>query len=185
MPNPGTDDRVAEMTDSGGAEQDAWTRTLDEMAAMAAEREDDGWRTVIIPAGHTAPEPPDAGADGRYGLVYVVPGNKAEAFREAAEAGTFPRYEVYRGTTESRVFLVTELLDPDTETAVYVAGTYRRQDATPLLRAARRQETMYTHLQTLDETQLGTFEHESHEEFFDDRDIAALDAADHGPNRNR
>lgn len=181
MPSPGTDDHVAETTDSGVAEQDAWTRTLDDMAALVAEREDAGWRTVAIPAGHTAPEPPDVGADGRYGLVYVVPGNKAEPFREAAEAGAFPRYEVYRGATESRVFLVTELLDPDSETAIYVAGNYRREDATPLLRAARRRGTMYTHLQTLDETHLGTFEHESYEEFFQDRDIAALDAADSRP----
>jgi len=178
MPSPGTDDRAAEMDGSGGAEQDAWTRTLDDMAAMAAEREDAGWRTVAIPAGHTAPEPPDAGTEGRYGLVYVVPGNKAEPFLEAAEAGTFPRYEVYRGATESRLFLVTELIDPDTETAINVAGSYRRQDATPLLRAARRDGKMYTHLQTLDETHLGSFEHERYEEFFHDQDIAALDAVD-------
>lgn len=178
MPSPGSDDRAAKLADSGDAEQDAWTRTLDDMAAMAAEREDAGWRTIAIPAGHTAPEPPDAGTDGRFGLVYVVPGNKAEPFREAAEAGAFPRYEVYRGATGSRVYLVTELLDPDTETAIYVAGNYRRQDATRLLRAARRRGTMYTHLQTLDETHLGTFEHGSYEEFFHDEDVAALDADD-------
>lgn len=178
MPSPGSDDRVGELTESGGAEGDAWTRTLADMAAMAAEREDAGWRTVTIPAGHTAPEPPDVGVEGRYGLVYVVPGNKAEPFREAAEAGTFPRYEVYRAATGSRVFLVTELVDPDTQTAIYVAGTYRRADATPLLQAARRHGRMYTHLQTLDETPLGTFEHEGYETFFHDEDVAALDPAD-------
>lgn len=167
-------DQAEQLAAHAERNKDAWGRTLDDMTAMATARERDGWQTVTIAAGHTGPEPPDTGDTDRFGLVYVVPGNLAEPFREAFAAGQFPLYEVYRGSTETRVFLVTELLDPDTETAIYVAGNYRRQDGRALLRAAIREGKMYTHLQKLDTTHLGSFEHEDYEKFFAERDLTAI-----------
>ena len=38
-----------------------------------------------------------------------------------------------------------------------------------ILKAAAEAGTMFTHVQTLDETHLGSFEHDDHERFFPDR----------------
>lgn len=153
--------------------KEAWAATLQEMQALAAEREDRGWDAVTVGAGHTAPVSRDAGDADRYGLVYVVPGNRAEPFREAYERGEYPRYEVYRGATETRVFLVTELVDPGVETAILLAGNFRRRDARGLVRTVRETGRMFTHVQKLDGTHLGSFEHEDYEKFFPEADLAA------------
>jgi hypothetical protein len=155
--------------------KEAWTQTLDDMEALAAEREREGWKPIVVPAGDTAPEPPDSGPPDRYGLVHVVPGNKADALRVAFDAGEFPQYDVYRGETESRVFLVTELLDPETETAIYVAGNFRRRDARALVRTVRETGEMYTHFQKLDETRIGSVRHDGYRKFFPNADRVAED----------
>lgn len=152
--------------------KEAWKRTLNDMVAMAEEREANNWETVVIPSGHTAPESLEAGEPGRWGLVHVIPGNKADAFREAHKRGEFSLYNVYRAETETRIFLVTELLDPPTETAIYIAGNFRAQDATNLTAIAAHEGKMYTHVQKLDTTHLGSFEHKEYEKFFPQADRA-------------
>ena len=177
MPTAGDEDldHAEQLVAHADRNKEAWGRTLDDMTAMADEREAAGWDAVRIMAGHTAPEPPDAGVEDRFGLSYVVPGNQADPFLEAYEAGQYPLYEVYRGSTETRTFLVTELLDPDAERAIYITGNYRRLDARGLLRAAHRAGKMYSHLQTLDKTHLGSFEHDGYEKFFAERDLEWLE----------
>lgn len=165
-------DQVAAHADRN---RNAWQRTLDDMEALAAELDDDGWAVVTVAAGHTAPKSRNVGDTDEYGLVHVVPGNRAEALTEACYRGTFPRYEVYRGSTETRVFLVTELLDPDVETAILIAGNFRRRDARGLVRTVDETERMYTHLQKLDGTRLGSFEHDDYGKFFPQADLAAHD----------
>lgn len=167
MPRTGDDVEDAErIAANADRNREAWQRTLADMEALANEREDEGWDAVAVAAGHTAPKSRDGGGTGEYGLVHVVPGNRADAIRAACERGTFPRYEVYRGATESRVFLVTELLDPDTETALLLAGNYRRHVARGLVRTVEETGTMYTHVQKLDGTRLGSFEHDDPAKFF-------------------
>ncbi|MFB6186355.1 MAG: hypothetical protein ABEI86_05740 [Halobacteriaceae archaeon] len=155
--------------------KNAWQQTLEEMKMMAAEKEDEGWQTVVIGAGDTAPESPSVGETDRFGLVHVIPDNKAEPFREAFEQGDFPRYDVYRGTTESRTFLLTELMDPDSKTAIYIAGNFRRRDARGLIATVRKEGEMYTHVQKLDKTHLGSFKHDGYEKFFPNADRVAQD----------
>jgi hypothetical protein len=150
------------------ARKDAWSRTLADMNAMAEELEDQGWETVTVGAGDTAPEHPDVGEEGRWGLVYVVPGNHAAEFVEVFEEGAFPEYNVYRTVAGNQVFLVTELRDADSRTAIFVAGAYERSRARPLIDTAKSAGKMYTHLQKLDGTHLGSFEHEGYEKFFPD-----------------
>ncbi|MEF8856277.1 MAG: hypothetical protein V5A16_02510 [Haloplanus sp.] len=144
----------------------AWQATLDDMEALAADREADGWEVVTVVAGHTEPRPREAGGSDRYGLVHVVSGNAADSFVTAYERGDYPRYDVYRGTTDTRLFLVTECLDPGSRTAILVAGTARRDDIRRLARTAARTERMYTHLRTLDGMHLGSFEHAAPRKFF-------------------
>ena len=57
-------------------------------------------------------------------------------------------------------------LDPDSRTAILVAGSVRRRDARMLARTATRTGRMYTHVRTLDGTHVGSFEHASPEKFF-------------------
>lgn len=168
MPDVGEDDpeyadRIASYADT---HKDAWQHTLDDMQAMADDLDGEGWNVLAIAVDHTAPNPPDAGDSDRWGFVHVIPGNDAEAFSEAVEAGEFPRYRVFQQSASGRVFMVTQLLDPDTDRAILIAGTYEIRNAAGLVRTARREGEMYTHVQTLDKTPLGVFHHDEYEQFF-------------------
>lgn len=159
------------MTDADGradadeTEVSAWERTIDEMEALAAERAADGWETLTVTAADTAPTPPEAGDDDRYGLIYTVGDNVADDVRAAHEDG-FDRYEVYRREVGDRLFLVTELQSAAAERAVFVAGAVDMTVADDLLAAVAERGTMYTHLQTLDWTQLGSVRHDDPSAFF-------------------
>ncbi len=168
MPETGDADRdyAERLADDADVLKNAWQRTLEDMEAMAEEREANGWDAVTVAAGHTAPEPPDEGGSDRFGLVYVVPDNEGEEFSAAFREGGFPTYEVYRQEVQGRVFLVTELLDPETEQAIFVAGGFELRHAGPLVSHATEAGEMYTHVQTLDETVLGSFRHDDPEKFF-------------------
>lgn len=174
MPEHGDDidyaDRIAAYAEP---HRQAWQHTLEDMQAMAEEREEAGWRTLVIAAGNTAPEPPGAGESDRYGLAHVIPGNKAEEFREAVDAGDFPAYNVYRTEVDGRLFLVTELLDPDTETVIYIAANFELRHAGDLAVHAKETGEMYTHVQKLDGTPLGSFRHDGYEKFFPEADQLA------------
>lgn len=164
-------------SDAGTAvHSSAWEATIEDMHATADDLEENGWEVVTLIAGDTAPESPTAGDTDRFGLSYVVPDNQADPFREAFEVGEFPRYEVYRAERAGRVFLVTALFDPGSEMAILLAGTYERRNADGCVRAAVESDEMYTHVQLLDETHLGTFRHENYEMFFPDEGIAADEA---------
>lgn len=144
---------------------DAWERTIEEMEALAEEREADGWKTLTITPADTAPTPPEAGDDDRYGLIYTVGSGVVEEFRAANEAG-FDRYNVYRRGVGSRLFLVTELQSAAAERTVFIAGAVDRSLADRLITAAGERGEMYTHLQTLDGTRLGTVRHDDPSAFF-------------------
>ncbi|MFW6384131.1 MAG: DUF7529 family protein [Halodesulfurarchaeum sp.] len=148
----------------------AWELTVGDAERMAAGKAEDGWETVVLPAGDMAPEPPSDGKAGRYGLAYVVPGNRADTFERMLETATFPEWEVYRTTVEGRVFIVTELLDPEAEKAAYVAGNYELRLAEQLIETAAERGTVYTHLQRLDGTPVASFEHEDWRRFFPEPD---------------
>lgn len=174
MPNvsddPENPDHIATNADTL---KNAWSATLSDMDALAAEYESDGWDTITVPAGHTAPESPESGDGDRFGLVYVIPGNYAEEVGDAIAAGEFPRYDVYRNESGGQVFLVTVLADPDTRTAIFVAGGFERRHSRGLMTAANEEDVMYTHLQKLDGTPVGSFEHDDPEKFFPATDFTA------------
>lgn len=146
----------------------AWERTVHDMNAMAQDREDKGFDTLKIPAGDTAPEPPSEGPEGRYGLSHVIPDNKAERFEEmyTEAGGEFEETGVYQMFNDGHVFLVTELIDLGNRNVVYIAGSYRMRHAPALVRTATDRGKMYTHVQTLDQTQLGSVEHDDVGAFF-------------------
>lgn len=168
MPEAGDEgpDYAERIAANAERDKDAWQRVLDDMSAMAEEFEDDGWDVVDIAASHTAPENPDAGDTDRFGFSYVIPDNDVEAFTDAFERGDFPKYRVFRKEVGSRVFQLTQFLDPETETAIFVAGTYEMLHAPALVKAAMREDKMYSHVQTIDGTVYGSFRHDDYTKFF-------------------
>lgn len=179
MPEIGDDDleyadRIAASAD---VHRSAWQETLDDMKAMAEELEEDGWAVHSVAAGHTAPKSPNTGRrdDDQWGLTHVVPDNFAEEFEEFFERGDYPRYDVYRQEMEGRVFFLTVLMDPDSESAILIAAHYEMMHAGPMVHTAKEEGKMLTNVQTLDGTHLGSFEHDEpskfvpHYEDFDER----------------
>lgn len=146
--------------------KNAWEETIEDMKAMAAELEEDGWDAFYVAAGDTAPEYPDAGDTDRWGLVHVIPDNYVDGFTEAFEAGEFPEYDVFRQEASGELFGVTLLSDPDSQTAILVAWNVTLHEATPMVNKARNEGTLFTHVQTLDATVHGSFEHDAPEKFF-------------------
>jgi hypothetical protein len=165
MPDISEDmDHGERIAANAGAEKEAWAATLDDMRALAAEYEEQGWETITIQAGDTTPRGDHEG--GTFGLYFLTPSNKADAFVDAVEAGEFPQYEVYRAEQDGTVFLVLELLDPETETAIFVAGTFALRNSLACAKKAADEDEIYTHLHTLDGALLGSFRHADYEDFF-------------------
>jgi hypothetical protein len=159
-------DYAERIAASADVHSNAWQQTVEDMDAIAEELEDEGWDVLTVAAGHTAPTNPDAGATDRFGLVHVVPGNKADDIEETVETGSFPQYRVFRKEMQGRVFMVTQLLDPESEQAILIAGNFELRHAPGLVKSALEEEEMYTHLQKLDKTHLASFRHDEVENFF-------------------
>lgn len=153
-------------TDGDGDDRGAWERTLDALRDLESELEADGWTVVAVPAGHVAPVPPEAEAADRFGLVHVVPGDEAEGFATAFETGTFAEYEVFRRTVGRRLFLLTKLTAPEERIAILLAGTVDTTQAEALIAAAEERGEIHTHVQLLDGTHLGSFQHDDPALFF-------------------
>ncbi|PSQ11405.1 hypothetical protein BRC93_05735 [Halobacteriales archaeon QS_5_70_15] len=145
---------------SGTEEPSPYERTLAELEARTGELMKAGWQVATVPAAHVTAEPPDAGDSDRFGYVYVAPGSAEEPFREAFEAGTFDAFELFRRTVGGTEFLLTELTDPEGEVAILLAGGVGNGDREAVRRAAEAEGAMYTHVQLLDYTHLGSFRHD-------------------------
>ncbi|WP_254542956.1 DUF7529 family protein [Halomarina pelagica] len=183
MPEIGEDTEYADrFANDADRLKGAWEATIEEMRAIESELEAEGWDVTAVAAGHTAPTNPDAGESERFGLVHVVPDNHADDLREAFERGTgaspesddgevtelggFGRYEVYRTEAGGSAFQVTVLYADEPKVAIVLAGGYELAFAQGMIRTAIERDEMYTHVQTLDKTPLGSFRHEEWELFF-------------------
>lgn len=168
---------------AGGTEslKRAWQQTLDDMDAIADEHRDAGRDVTALPAVDTGPIGRDTNnPDGEYGMEFVVADNHAEEFEEAFAAGDYPEYDVYRGEEGEEAFLVVELVDPDAERTILLAGAYPIRDETMCAFAAREEDEMYTFVRTLDGTRYGAFRHDGYEKFFPRAEDLPEDPADLG-----
>ena len=147
---------------------DGWSQVLSEMDAMAASLEAEGWRTVTVAAGDAAAVTAETSRTDEHGFAYVVPGDEADELAEAFVPDGFPRTEVYRAASGARVYLLTVLQDPPTETAVLLAGALDREQLPACRRAAAASGTMYTQVFRVDGTTVGVFEHDDPGPFFPD-----------------
>lgn len=148
-----------------------WEQCVQDMHAMAADRETKGFETLAIPSADTAPIGPSAGDDDRYGFSHLVDRSDGEAFREVYQGRDFSDTGVYQAVDGGHVFMVTEHIDFDNEIVVFIAATYPMMDAADLVRAAMDRGKLHTYVRKLDETILGVFEHDQVEAFFPDPDL--------------
>jgi len=136
---------------------------------------------VAVPAVDTGPIGRDTNnPDGEYGMEFVIADNHAPEFEDAFEAGDYPEYDVYRGEEGEDAFVVVELVDPEAEQAILLAGGYPIRDETMCAFAAREEGEMYTFVRTLDGTRYGAFRHEGYEKFFPRADELPEDPAELG-----
>lgn len=163
--DPDEIDRVARAPDPV---REGWEQTIKDVRAMMADREEDGYDTLMLPAGDTTPKNPETGDSEEWGLSYIIPGNKVEPLLEFIERGTFDETAVYQETSEGTVFIATECIDITEKHSLFVVGAYRMRIAPPLVRTAMEKNKMYTHIKKLDGTKLTTLEHNHPESFFPD-----------------
>jgi len=158
--------RVMPVDPSGTEEPNPLERTLADLEGRATELRETGWQVATVPAAHVTAEPPGAGENDRFGYVYVAPGSAAGPFREAFDAGEFGSFRLFRRTVGGTEYLLTELTDPQREIAILLAGGVENGDREAVRRAAEAEGAMYSHVQLLDYTHLGSFRHDP-EPFFE------------------
>jgi len=144
----------------------AWRETIADLNELAAEREADGWQTVCLQAGDTAPVSPAVGESDRFGYVYTVSNDVVDEFEAVFDAGTFDSFTVYRKQLGETLFLITEVTDSKAEVSILIAGAVDLDSVDALKEAAMEAGEMYTHVQLLDWTHLGSFSHDDPSAFF-------------------
>lgn len=157
-----SDPRMDRRRDPNGAQSKAWKQTLEDMEAIAEDRRNDGWEVVTIMAAHTDTVSRDMGDDDTFGLVHVVPNNYVDEFTDTYDSEEFTEYLAYGSEIDGRMFVVTELLDPETDRSILIASRYDMTRANGMVASAEEEGVLYTHLKTIDGTIIGTFEHEEY-----------------------
>lgn len=152
-------------TPAGRRTVEPWERTIDEMREIAQRHRDEGWDAVAVQAGDVAPEPPSVGNSDRFGLVYTVPNAVAEDVSSVL-AGDIDSYAVHRRQLGSTVFFVTEITESAARRVLLLAGGVDARNAEDLAATARERGEMYTHVQLLDWTKLGSVRHDNPSAFF-------------------
>lgn len=150
------------------SETNAWGRTLESATEMADRLRADGWEVVTVRAAHVAPEPPAHGDTDRFGFVYLAQGEVAEDVRAAVTDGEFDGYELFTRREGSDLFALTRVTDEERDLAVLLVGAVDLTEAGELATAARDRGEMYSHVQLVDGTHLGSFRHEDAAPFFPD-----------------
>ena len=153
------------LRDEQGVRSQAWEQTNEEMELLAEERRDEGWRAVTIPAVHTSIVTKDMGEedDDEFGIEYVIPDNYAEEFTDAFDPDAVSEYQVYRTIANQNVFQVIELLAPESETVIMIAGMYELRHAGGIKENAKTEDELYTFVRTIDGTRLGMLRHEDYQ----------------------
>jgi len=169
-PGDGTPSDAERLTQTSDEAKSGWEQAVEDMQAMAADREEKGFETLTIAAGDTSPVSPQAGDSEDFGLSYIIPGNKVEAFEDLYLGNDFTETGVYQTSSGGHVFIVTECIDLEAKAIIYIAGAYQMRHAAGLVRAATDRGKMYTRLKTLDHTEVGVFEHDDVSAFFPNPD---------------
>ncbi|SDJ25906.1 hypothetical protein SAMN05216226_101364 [Halovenus aranensis] len=142
------------------AHSEAWDRTIADMRALATGREEDGWETYTVIAAHTDAVGAKRGDYRHCGLSHVIPDNHTDVFEDVYDESEFTEFLVYGQPVETFMFLVTELIDPDRERSIFVAGSYDPVRGANLPEYGEAHGVLSSYFRTIDGTILGSFDHE-------------------------
>lgn len=142
------------------AHSEAWNRTIEDMQALAAGREEDGWETYTAIAAHTDAVSSDQSDYRHCGLSHVIPNNHTDVFEDVYDDSEFTEFLVYGQPVETFMFLVTEFIDPDRERSIFVAGSYDPVRGANLPEYGEAHGVLSSYFRTIDGTILGSFDHE-------------------------
>ncbi|WP_247731537.1 DUF7529 family protein [Halovivax limisalsi] len=159
--NGSTDPRMDRLQSQSDVHIEAYKQLLAEVDQLAADREDDGWEVLTLSPNHTNMLSTDDDRDW-WGFSHIVGGSDAEAFEDFYDADAFTEYLAYGRQVEGYMYLVTELIDPTDERTVLIASRYDRRLAKGVVNSAKSEGVLYTHVQTIDGTIVGSFEHEEY-----------------------
>jgi hypothetical protein len=177
-PDPDPDKMPTGVRPQAPPEKQAWKATNEDMEAIAEERREEGWDVVSMPSLHVNPMNREDEADELSGLAFIIPNNHADDFEAAYGNGDFPEYLVYRREVKKSAFLVLELIDPDSDTIVLVAGRYDLQHARNAIPAIIEQEEIAVAIQTIDGTQIASFRYDDYGAFIPTPDESEAEAED-------
>lgn len=157
--NPDAHDRAARGTD---AVKDAWQRTIEDTRAMAADREEAGYETLVLFADDTAPAIPEHGDDDddSWGFSYLLPKSDRAEFADFVADAEFDETGVYQAREQGDVFMVVECIDMDAERVLFIASAYKMRTAVDLVRTAMDRDEMYTHVRDLNGDIVDTIHHD-------------------------
>lgn len=167
--NPDEDPLVARHGDPKGVHKETWSRTLEDMEAIAEDRRREGWDVVSVVAAHTDAVSKDMKDHGRFGLMHIIPNNHADRFTDIYSEERFTEYLAYARTVEGFVYLVTELIDPEAERSILIAGRYDTILGRGMLEDVEEEGLLYTYVKTVDGTVLGKIAHEEYDPFMPER----------------
>lgn len=169
-PNGGRPSDAEQLSQTSESVKSSWERTVQDMKAMAADREEKGFSTFSVVAGDTAPVSPQMGESDDFGLTYIISGSEVDGFEESYLGNEFTETGVYQSSQEGHMYIVTECIDMDAEEIIFLAGAYQIRNAPGLVRAATDRGEMYSRVKTIDHTEIGVFEHTDVSAFFPDPD---------------
>ncbi|WP_232703259.1 DUF7529 family protein [Halobacterium wangiae] len=164
---PSEADRLAQTSESV---KSSWERTVHDMKAMAADREEKGFSTFTAAAGDTAPVSPQMGESDEFGLTFIISGSEVPDFEDSYIGNDFTETGVYQSNLEGHVYIVTEYIDMEAKEIIFLAGAYQMRNAPGLVRAAIDRGEMYSRVKTIDHTEVGTFKHDDVSAFFPNPD---------------
>lgn len=158
------------------AVSERWPELLDDAEGIAAEYEDEGWQTVVVPTGDVTPMTGDP-----FGFNVLAPGDVFRTLQDLVEEVTFHSSHVYRHEEGGARFYIVVVEgtsggvdedgasdggDAEGDVAV-VVPTYLTVDAASMLQEpAEAAGAMYTHVRPLSNDERVTFSHDDPDLFF-------------------
>ncbi|WP_135827962.1 DUF7529 family protein [Halorussus halobius] len=144
----------------------AWNRFRDALDERERAYEREGYDVTTATADHGSAT--RRGATGR--LAFTVPDDRATALESAADGGSFPRTRIEYVDVDGHRLLSLASLDPETETALLVAGGVERDALASF--ATDEVDAVETVVRRIDGTHAVVLRHDDPDPFVDGLDDA-------------
>lgn len=141
-----------------------WEHVIDDMEATAAEYRENGWEVVELHPGDVA-----VLDDEQYGFDVLVPDDEFEQLTAVVENATLDDTSVFHAVDDDIAFVLTVVLDTESETAVCCPLYYDSQNTGDLREQADREGQLDTYIRTLSNDRSIAISHDDPSLFFPER----------------